>query len=289
MCFRRVCSSAESGSNSRAALRMSERRKTNKTSPAMQKIIFEMGLGSIIKDDVTYQHLSGNVADNRGTCKNAHQNQMGQWSAYLLTIERELLNSVSIHQLDYLWFFNRGLRMAFPLFIVYPGRVSLTSLQNKVPVVTGLAWCWAPPEYCPAQQEVLFRTFSGCDQPPTFTASSSRMISTSNMYCSQSFQQFQDRTISFAWANRWANCTPSTSRPITKRYWRCSSPTITWEIRPADRPIQRKEDNWCPDKLSRQTMQRVFGVGLESSHCFMHHTKLIAHSCRSIRWAHPQK
>lgn len=238
--------------------------KQTKCLQPCKKLIFETGTGSIIKDKVTYQHLSGNVADNRGTCKNAHQNQMGQWSAYLLTIERELLNSVSTHQLDYLWFFNRGLRKAFPLFIAhlfrltippdFPGRVSLTSLQNKVPVVTGLAWCWAPPEYCPVQQEVLFRTFSGCDQPPTFTASSSRMISTSNMYCSQSFQQFQDRTISFACASRWANWTPSTSRPITKRYWRCSSPTITWEIRPAERPIQRKEDKWWLDKLSWQTI-----------------------------------
>jgi len=117
-----------------------EGKQTKRLQPC-RKLIFEMGMGSIIKDKVTYQHLSGNVADNRGTCKNAHQNQMGQWSAYLLTIERELLNSVSTHQLDYLWFFNRGLRMAFPLFIAYlfrltilpyfPGRVSLTSLQNK--------------------------------------------------------------------------------------------------------------------------------------------------------------
>lgn len=42
------------------------------------KLIFEiLGMG-IIKDKITYQHLSGNVAGNRGTCKNAHQNQMGQ-------------------------------------------------------------------------------------------------------------------------------------------------------------------------------------------------------------------
>ena len=133
--------------------------KQTKCLQPCRKLISEMGMGSTIKDKVTYQHLSGNVADNRGTCKNAHQNQMGQWSAYLLTIERELLNSVSTHQSDYLWFFNRGLRMAFPLFIAYlfrltilpyiSGRVSSTSLQNKVPVVTGLVWCWALPEYCP--------------------------------------------------------------------------------------------------------------------------------------------
>lgn len=37
--------------------RMSERRKANKMSPAMQKLIFETGTGSIIKDKVTYQHF----------------------------------------------------------------------------------------------------------------------------------------------------------------------------------------------------------------------------------------
>lgn len=52
--------------------------KQTKCLQPCKKLIFETGTGSIIKDKVTYQHLSGNVADNRGTCKNAHQNQMGQ-------------------------------------------------------------------------------------------------------------------------------------------------------------------------------------------------------------------
>lgn len=76
MCFRRVCSSAESGSNSRAVLRVSEKRKTKYLQPCGKLIFIILGLGR--KDKVTYQHLSGNVADNRGTCQNAHQNQMGQ-------------------------------------------------------------------------------------------------------------------------------------------------------------------------------------------------------------------
>lgn len=77
MCFRRVCSSAESGSNSRAVLRVSEKRKANNCLQPYAKFIFEiLGLGR--KDQVTYQHLSGNVAGNQGTCQNAHQNQMGQ-------------------------------------------------------------------------------------------------------------------------------------------------------------------------------------------------------------------
>lgn len=78
-----------------------QNRQTKNVSSHLETLMFKIwGLGR--KDKVTYQHLSGNVADNRGTCQNAHQNQMGQWSAYLLTIERKRLNSVSTHQLDYL-------------------------------------------------------------------------------------------------------------------------------------------------------------------------------------------
>lgn len=190
--------------------------------------------------------------------------------------------------------------MPSPLFIIYPFQpyCSASSIflgkypppPSKLELQWLLFWLgnmWPPPEHClPCAVERPLQNGNGWCQPPTFTASSSFMISTSNMYCSQSVQQFQDKTISFAWAKRWANWTSSTSRPITKRYCRCSSPTITWEIRPADRPIQNKGDKWWIAKLN----WIYKGRGLESSHCSLHHANLvIAHSCRNIRWAQLEK
>lgn len=140
MCFRSFWSRSECGSNSSAVLRVSEKRKIKGPWPC-GKLMFKIwGLGR--KDKVTYQHLYGNVVDNRGTCQNAHQNQMGQWSAYLLTTERKLLNSVPPHKKGW-GFYHPCLPFISSASLFYlihlHRRIFPTSLLNWVPMVVGLA------------------------------------------------------------------------------------------------------------------------------------------------------